>query len=88
MSEQQLPFTGPLETEYTTQCQWPGCHGVGREFRIPSEHWRVGMVVPYDQSDPTIGRCGMCKRYMMMVVKAPDLPQPQGPEGFWRLPTK
>ena len=88
MKEVRTPFMGPLETEYKTRCQWPGCNGVGQEFRIPTEHWRVGMIVTFDPSDPTIGRCTMCKRHTMMVVEAPDLPAPQGPEGFWRLPTK
>jgi hypothetical protein len=45
------------------------------------------MIVQDDPTDPTIGRCPVCKRYSMMVVRAPDLPYPEADCGFWRLPT-
>ena len=88
MQQDKIVVYGPEEAEYKTACQFPGCKGQGREWRIPTEGWRPGMMVQEDPTDPTIGRCPRCKRYSMMVVRAPDLPPPKGPEGFWRLPTK
>ena len=89
-AEKQLRFTGPLDVEYKTKCQHPGCKGEGVEWRVGGEtlYWKVGYIIKMDPTDPTMGMCPMCKRHSMMVVRAPDLPEPEGPKGFWRLPTK
>lgn len=79
---------GMVEVAYETRCQVQGCLGKAIEYRPPGEGWRPGMMVQEDPTDPVIGRCPMCKRYRMMVTRAPELPPPQGPEGFWRLPTR
>lgn len=88
MENEQLPFTGPLESEYRTKCQFPGCLGTGVEWRIVTEGWRPGLIIPMDQSNPKIGLCPICFRHQMMVMRVPDLPLVDSPKGFWRLPTK
>jgi hypothetical protein len=87
--EQRRAFTGPLDVEYRTACQSPGCPGKGTEWRVGGEtlFWRVGYIIPMDPTEPKIGWCPFCKRHNMMVVRAPDLPDPEEPKGFWRLPT-
>ena len=84
----QPQYTGPSESEFQTKCQFPGCPGIGIEWRIISEGWYAGMMIPEDPTNPQIGLCPKCRRHQMMVVRVPDLPPVNDPRGFWRFPTK
>lgn len=78
----------PLFVEYVLVCTHPGCIGRRTIEQAESAGWRVGDIIPEDSTHPDVGRCIVCKRHKMKVVKAPEPPVPPGPKGWTRIPTE
>jgi hypothetical protein len=78
----------PVFAPYDLECSWPGCGGKQKVEQAHSAGLRVGDLVPMDGSDPSYGRCPMCKRHAMKVKKGPEPAKPKGPKGFTKVPTE
>lgn len=80
--------TNPLFAKYKLACTFPGCTGKSIVEQAQSAGLQLGELVPEDSANPNFARCPRCRRCLMKVVEGPPLPDPKGPEGFTRLPTR
>lgn len=76
----------PIFFKYRLECTHPGCSGRQEVDQATSAGWTLGMLIPEDASHPEVGRCPMCKRNKMKVVKAPEPPAPRKPVGWNKVP--
>lgn len=76
-----------LSGKYLLKCTQPGCHGELIARFNHGERVTVGAIIPLDSTEPTRGRCPVCKRHKMQVVTAPEVAPPPPPKGFTKVPT-
>lgn len=81
----------PIFGRYKAVCTFngpPKCEG-SRFFDYGvSAGLRPGDRLPPDPTDAEFGKCPRCKRHLMVVIQAPELPLPAPPVGFDRIPEK
>ncbi len=80
-------LVSPIFAEYRLACTHPGCFGKVILEQAESAGWKLGQVISEDLSYPSLGRCPVCKRHKMKVVKAPEPPKPTGLKGWTKVPT-
>lgn len=49
---------------------------------------QVGDPVYRDPEKPYFGKCPLCQRYSLRITKTPNVPSPEPPQGFWKIPTE
>jgi len=76
----------PLFAEYKLECTHPGCHGRRTVQQAMNAGLKLGDIIPEDLTVPDFGRCPMCRRHIMKIVKAPEPPKPPGVKGWNRVP--
>lgn len=83
-----MPIQNPIFGRHEARCGHPEC-GLGRIVfdEAFSAGYRIGDAV-LSGSDPTQGRCPLCKRYSMKVTTVPETKPLPNPTGFTSIPTK
>ncbi len=81
-------MVNPLFFAYRLECTHPGCHGKAEIEQAMSAGWTLGMIIPFDSTHHDVGRCPVCKRHQMKVVKVPPPPKEKGPFGWTKVPTE
>lgn len=86
------PQPNPLFGKYEAVCSFADRRANKCKGRIifeesHSARYVIGSPVPRG-TNPSYGKCPLCKRYMMLVTKVPELQAPPGPVGFSSIPTK
>lgn len=77
----------PIFFKYGLGCTFPGCQGRQEVEQATSAGWTLGYKIPEDTSNPEVGKCPMCRRYSMVVTRAPDPVEPEKPIGWAKVPT-
>lgn len=81
-------YQDPLAGDFRLECQQFGCGGTLIANENLNCGWKIGDIVPMDESALHRGRCPRCKAHKMKIVKVPEAPPPPGPKGFTKIPTK
>jgi hypothetical protein len=93
-SNPQHPAQNPLFQTYKLKCAFvePTTGVPCRGRQQIKQHLSAGLKVGdklYDHpQDSEWGRCPLCKRTGMIVVEGPPQPEPEGPEGWTKIPEK
>jgi hypothetical protein len=51
-------------------------------------HLQIGDRVYRDPGNPSFGKCIRCKRRELTITSIPEREAPEGPPGFWKVPTE
>ena len=76
----------PLFDKHEAHCSYAGC-GKGHIIfeEAGSAGYKIGDVLPKG-TDLTYGKCPLCRRYQMKVVKIPERSKPAAPKGWSSIP--
>jgi len=81
-------MVNPLFFAYRLECTHPGCYGKSLIEQAMSAGWEPGTILPHDASHPDVGRCPVCKRYLMKVTNSPPPKKPVEPKGWTKIPSE
>jgi hypothetical protein len=75
-------------TAFEAKCSHEECPGRIKFDEAHSAGLKVGDTMIFQSSEPSYGRCPICKRHKMVITKGPPPPKPQPPKGFTKNPTE
>lgn len=81
MADQDPPS---LFQEYRAKCS---ICGFEKKFEEAiSAGYKLGSVMYQYPGDDQKGKCARCRSHTMVIIKVPDPPETNKPEGFWKIP--